>query len=103
MLMVNDGRREAFTDNCSVHAMGYAENQIFEDYYKERAEHPDQDDIDFVIEHFPPPPEMDAEEYSNIIDDILNHISYHEGVNGLIMQMYIADAIIRHDARNEDK
>lgn len=94
-----DNARDDFKENCSPHVMGYTENDVFEEYTQQLAEHPTMDDINFLIDHFPPPPEMDAEEYAHIISEIHDNVYYHEGVNGIIMQMYIIDAIIRTDER----
>ena len=103
MLLINDNAREDFTENCSVHAMGYTQNEVFQEYDEERAKHPDLEDIDFLIEHFPAPPTMEAEEYTEIIGDIYQQVLFRDGINGLIMRLYIADAIIKTDKRMEDK
>lgn len=102
-LMLQKNARDDFMSNCSPHAMAYAENDIQNEFYEQLAEHPELDEIDFLVEHFPVPPTMDPEEYANIISEIYTHVSLFDGVNSLIMGMYVADAIIRTDKRMEDK
>lgn len=103
MLYLEDNAREDFTENCSVHVMGATENDIQKEFYQQLEEHPDLDEVDFLIEHFPAPPSMDADEYAHIIGEIYQQVLFFEGIDNLIISMYIADAIIKTDKRMEDK
>jgi hypothetical protein len=91
-----ENAREDFMENCSVHAIGYTENDLSREYHQQLAKHPEQGDVEFVFEHFP---EHDAEETVNIYQNAV----IIPVINSAILTMYIADAIIRTDARMEDK
>ena len=93
--MMNNAR-EDFMSECSVHAMRYPENQLSQEYHQQLAQHPEQNVLEFTFEHFP---EHDAEEIVNIY----NNIRLIPVINTAIISLYIADTIIRTDARLEDK
>jgi hypothetical protein len=100
---IQENERSEFLQNCSVHSMGYTENDVFAEYYEELAKHPEQDDILFIIDHFPPPPTMDSEEYSEIISGILDNIYVRENVNAIIITLSLAEVIIRSESQKDDK
>jgi hypothetical protein len=94
---VVDNQRAEFMENCSVHSMAYTENDTYAQFLKEwEANHPDEDDIEFVFSHFP---QLDADDTTKVY----NNIDIHTAVNSVIMQLYIADAIIRTDHRLDTK
>lgn len=91
-----ENAREDFMNNCSVHSMAYTENQLVREFDQQKVQHPEQDDIEFTFEHFP---EHSAEDTV----EIYQNVAIIPVINSAIISLYLADAIIRTDARLEDK
>jgi len=95
ILLVEEEDRDGFKENCSVHSMGWTENDAMAEYYMhfdtfEPAD-PDIDDhIEFISEHFPT---ADADQ----IYQIYQNVKLVPVINSIIIGLYIADTIIRSD------
>jgi len=80
----------AFRAQCDLHAMGTIENKEFAVYQAERLVHPLDNDMQFILDHYPDAPE-------DWIWGIYRNVEITHAFHAAIINMYIVEGLTRND------